>query len=51
MAPTVVRKNERSWAIDMITTINGFCNNNDLVIKRAGGENTVSTEKIGCSQT
>lgn len=45
MAPTVVRKNERSWAIDMITTINGFCNNNDLVIKRAGGENTVSTEK------
>ncbi len=44
MSETIIRKNERSWAIDMITHINSFCRDKDLVIKRAGGENTVSTE-------
>lgn len=42
MAVTV-RKNERSWAIDLITRINAFAAANDLVIKRAGGESTIST--------
>ena len=44
MSPTIFRKNERSWAIDMIALINGYCNSNDLIIKRAGGENTISTD-------
>lgn len=36
--PTVIRKNERSWAIELITKINSIANDNDLFIKRAGGE-------------
>lgn len=40
---TVVRRNERSWAIDLISKINLIAKNNDLVIKKAGGENTIST--------
>ena len=40
---TIVRRNERSWAIELITKINEFVYNNDLVIKRAGGESTLST--------
>ena len=44
MSETIIRKNERSWAIDMIAHINSFCKDKDLVIKRAGGENTVSTD-------
>lgn len=44
MKETIIRKNERSWAIDMIAHINNFCKDKDLVIKRAGGENTVSTD-------
>ena len=42
---TTVRKNERSWGIELITQINQFADSNDLVIKRAGGESTVSTQK------
>lgn len=37
------RKNERSWAIEIISQINAFADGNDLRIKRAGGENTIST--------
>ncbi|MBQ8682662.1 MAG: N-6 DNA methylase [Selenomonadales bacterium] len=39
---TIVRENERSWAIDLITKINLFAQDNDFVIKKAGGESTVS---------
>lgn len=40
---TVVRRNERSWAIEIISKINSIAMANDLMIKKAGGENTVST--------
>ena len=39
---TNVRKNERSWAIEMISQINFMTNKYNLVIKHAGGETTVS---------
>ncbi len=39
---TVVRKNERSWAIEMISQINLIADKYELVIKRAGGESTIS---------
>lgn len=42
---TTIRKNERSWAIELITQINQFSAENDLVIKRAGGESTVSEHR------
>lgn len=42
---TVVRRNERSWAIELITHINSFVGANDLIIKRAGGESTVSIKR------
>lgn len=42
---TIVRRNERSWAIELITHINSFVNNKDLKIKRAGGESTVSIQR------
>lgn len=41
--PTVIRRNERSWAIELITKVNQIADHNDLAIKRAGGESTVST--------
>jgi len=41
MAATI-RKNERSWAIELISQINQFSTDNDLIIKHAGGESTVS---------
>lgn len=41
--PAVVRKNERSWAIDLISKINFIVSSNDLMIKKAGGESTIST--------
>ena len=37
MADVKVNYNERSWAIEMITQINFIAENNDLIIKRAGG--------------
>ena len=40
-----IRKNERSWGIELITQINQFAGANDLIIKRAGGESTVSEAK------
>ncbi len=39
---TTIRKNERSWAIELISQINQFSSENDLIIKRAGGESTIS---------
>lgn len=39
---TTIRKNERSWAIELISQINQFSKDNDLIIKHAGGESTVS---------
>lgn len=39
---TTIRKNERSWAIELISQINQFAAENDFIIKRAGGESTVS---------
>ena len=41
--PTVIRRNERSWAIELISKINTIATDNDLIIKRAGGESTIST--------
>lgn len=40
---TIIRRNERSWAIDLISKINAIATANDLIIKRAGGESTIST--------
>lgn len=40
---TIIRRNERSWAIDLISKINAISTTNDLIIKRAGGESTIST--------
>ena len=42
---TVVRRNERSWAIELITKINSIVTNRDWVIKKAGGESTVSVSR------
>ncbi len=38
---TIVQKNERSWAIELITQINHYCEEYDLIIRRAGGESTI----------
>lgn len=43
----VVRKNERSWAIEIISQINKIASDNDLIIKRAGGESTISFGRDG----
>lgn len=42
---TTVRRNERSWAIELIAQVNQIARSNDLCIKRAGGESTISTGK------
>lgn len=42
---TIIRRNERSWAIELISKINEISNKNDIAIKKAGGESTISTEK------
>ena len=42
---TTIRKNERSWAIELISQINQFSSENDLIIKRAGGESTISEHR------
>lgn len=44
----IVRKNERSWAIEMISQINLIADKYDLVIKRAGGESTISQTGKNC---
>lgn len=42
---TIIRRNERSWAIEIISKINHIANNNDIAIKKAGGENTISIKR------
>jgi len=44
MTGTKVNYNERSWAIEMISQINTIVSDNDLLIKRVGGESTVSVD-------
>jgi hypothetical protein len=41
----VVRQNERSWAIEIISEINLLLRRTNLRIKRAGGESTLSENK------
>ena len=41
--PTIIRRNERSWAISMISDINIKLQSLNLRIVRAGGETTIST--------
>ena len=41
MNETIVRRNERSWAIEVISKINEIASLNDWLIKRAGGESTI----------
>ena len=43
--PTIVRRNERSWAIELISEINLMLSGLDLKIKRAGGESTLSVNR------
>lgn len=43
--PTVIRRNERSWAIELISKINAFISDKDLTIKKAGGESTISIKR------
>ena len=43
---TTINYNERSWAIDVISEINQWVNNKNLLIKRAGGENTINDGEI-----
>ena len=45
MSKIIVRKNERSWAIEMISRINSIAKENDLLIKKAGGESTISYDE------
>jgi hypothetical protein len=40
---TIIRRNERSWAISLISDINIMLQNMNLQILRAGGETTIST--------
>jgi hypothetical protein len=40
---TVVRDNERSYAIDLISQINELSQRYTLQIRKAGGERTIST--------
>lgn len=42
---TIVRRNERSWAIEMISQMNFMLARRNLRIKRAGGECTLSVQK------
>lgn len=44
MPGTIIRRNERSWAIELISLINSIAESNDLMIKKAGGESTISTD-------
>jgi hypothetical protein len=39
---TITRGNERSWAISMISDLNISLQDMELLIKRAGGETTIS---------
>lgn len=43
----IINENERSWVIDLISKTNFILSSNDLIIKKAGGESTVSTQSTG----
>lgn len=43
MTNAKLQYNERAWAIDLISHINGFLSGANLSIKRASGENTLKT--------
>ena len=45
MTNAKLQYNERAWAIDLISHINGFLPKANLSIKRASGENTLKTGK------
>ena len=45
MANAKLQYNERAWAIDLISHINGFLPKANLSIQRASGENTLKTGK------
>lgn len=40
---SIIKINERSWGIDLISSINEYITGKDLVIKRAGGENSLKS--------
>lgn len=42
---SIIRDNERSWAIELISEINRLTQNNDWKIKKAGGERTISNSR------
>ncbi|MDF2843461.1 MAG: hypothetical protein K0R00_1887 [Herbinix sp.] len=42
---TIIRRNERSWAIEIITQINLMLQGINIRLKRAGGENSLSVNK------
>ena len=42
---SIIKINERSWGIDLISSINEYIAEKDLVIKRAGGENSLKSTK------
>lgn len=42
---SIIKINERSWGIDLISSINEYLAGKDLVIKRAGGENSLKSTK------
>ena len=43
--PAIIRRNERSWAIELISYINSYTSTNNLSIKKAGGESTISVQR------
>ncbi|MGF3067039.1 N-6 DNA methylase [Facklamia sp. P12950] len=43
MSQIKINANERSWAINLISLINKFVDNHDLLIKNVGGESTILT--------
>lgn len=42
---SIIKINERSWGIDLISSINEYLTGKDLAIKRAGGENSLKSSK------
>jgi len=41
----IINYNERSWAIDVITEINFWAKDRNVILKRAGGESTLYSEE------
>ena len=42
---SIVKINERSWGIDLISHINEYLVGKDIIIKRAGGEHSLKAER------